>query len=81
MPEMPEFYDSDHPETIRARTEERERVLKARAQLHPAAQVATVIMEGLGNFASGLGCLLVIVVVIVATIILLNPSILGTIQR
>jgi hypothetical protein len=55
-------YDENHPEVIRAKAEAKERVLRARAQLHPLAQAMYSFFDGL----QGIGCLLIFAIIVVA---------------
>lgn len=59
-------YNDDHPDVIRAKAEAEARLIEARAQLHPAVQVAYTVVGGVGNFIVNLGCLLILLLVVVA---------------
>lgn len=63
---MSEEYSSDHPEVIRAKAEAEERILKARAELHPAAQVVYAVFDKIPGFVESLGCMIIILVIILA---------------
>ncbi len=58
--------NDDHPEVIRAKAEAKERILKARATLHPVTQIMYVFWDDLGNLVGSVGCLITIVILILA---------------
>jgi hypothetical protein len=60
------MYDNDHPDTIRAKAEAKKVVLEARAQLHPVAQAVYAFWDSLGNFIDNIGCLILLIIVVVA---------------
>lgn len=66
-------YDSSHPEVIKAKGEARERMLKARAELHPVAQAIHAFFDSVESCISELGCLLIILVIVLA---ILAPRVL-----
>ena len=65
---MSQRYDDDHPEVIRAKAESEERILKARAELHPSTQAIYAFWDSIGNLVGKIGCLLIIAIIVIAII-------------
>jgi hypothetical protein len=59
-------FDDDDPLVIKARAEARAQVLGARAKLHPLAQLLYTFLDGADNIFRGIGCVLILVIIVVA---------------
>ena len=74
-------FDEDDPEVIRAKAEAKERVLKARAQLHPAAQAIYSFFDSIDKIITSLGCWFVILLIVFSCLIFFaNPELVKVIQ-
>lgn len=56
----------DDPEVIIAKAEAEARIPEARAKLHPASQFFLTVIESVGNLFTGIGCLVIIAIAVVA---------------
>jgi hypothetical protein len=59
-------FDNDDPAVIKAKAEARAQVLEARAKLHPLAQLLYTFLDGFDSIFQGIGCILILVIVVVA---------------
>ena len=63
---MPQEYDDNHPEVIRAKAEAKARVMEARAKLNPIAQMIYALSDSIGAAIEQIGCLIIIAIIVTA---------------
>lgn len=69
-----QYEDEDNnPEVIKAKAEAKQKILEARAQLHPAAQIIYTLFDSVGSMIETIGCLLILIIIALA---LFAPAVL-----
>ena len=63
---MSDKYEDNDPAVIAAKAEAHAKVLEARSKLHPIAQIVYTILDETGTILSGLGCLFIIFILVLA---------------
>lgn len=73
-------FESNRPEVILAHAEARKMVLEARSKLHPTSQFLITLFEQVGNMVSGLGCFIILILIVFGVAAFFHVDLLGIIR-